>query len=88
MSNGKGSSKRPISVDQETFASNWERAFGTRVPPIETKKSIIEEQKFDYLTELHSGMFYEWYPGNYLVTGKKIKHDGFCIERFVEACKK
>jgi hypothetical protein len=62
MSNGKGDTPRPISVDQETFASNWERAFGTRVPPIETKKSIIEEQKFDYLTELHSGMFYEWYP--------------------------
>lgn len=62
MSNGKGSSPRPISVDQETFASNWEKAFGTRVPPLEQKRSVIDEQKFTYMTELHSGMFYEWYP--------------------------
>lgn len=63
MSNGKGDSPRPLSVDKETFASNWERAFGTKVPPIQQKHSVIDEQKFDYLSELHSGMFYEWYPG-------------------------
>jgi hypothetical protein len=62
MSNGKGDTPRPISVDQETFASNWERAFGTRVPPLEKKQSVIDEQKFTYMTERHSGMFYEWYP--------------------------
>lgn len=62
MSNGKGDTPRPYSVDQETFKSNWERAFGTKAPILEKKSSVIEEQKFDYITELHSGMFYEWYP--------------------------
>ena len=62
MSNGKGSSPRPISVDQETFASNWQNAFGKAPPPLEQKRSVIDEQKFTYMTELHSGMFYEWYP--------------------------
>lgn len=28
MSNGKGDTPRPLSVDQETFANNWELAFG------------------------------------------------------------
>lgn len=60
--NGKGDKPRPLSVDQETFASNWERAFKTRVPTLEKKQSVIDDQKFEYLTELHSGMFYEWYP--------------------------
>lgn len=27
---GKGSSPRPFSVDQETFESNWEKAFGKK----------------------------------------------------------
>lgn len=27
---GKGSSPRPYSVDQETFASNWDRIFGKK----------------------------------------------------------
>ena len=27
---GKGSSPRPYSVDSETFASNWDRAFGRK----------------------------------------------------------
>ena len=63
MSNGKGDTPRPLSVDQETFASNWERAFGKGSPQLEQKRSVIEDQKFEYMTELHSGMFYEWYPG-------------------------
>ena len=40
---GKGSSPRPYSVDSETFASNWERAFGkstgARLGSIELSKS-------------------------------------------------
>lgn len=39
---GKGSRPRSFSVDQETFANNWERVFGKK----EKKKSdqeIIEE---------------------------------------------
>ncbi len=27
---GKGSSPRPISVEADTFASNWERTFGKK----------------------------------------------------------
>jgi hypothetical protein len=33
--NGKGDSPRPLSVDSETFASNWERIFSK-------KKTICE----------------------------------------------
>jgi len=65
--NGKGDKQRPLSVDQKTFSDNWERAFKTRVPTLEEKHSVIDDQKFNYLTELHSGMFYEWYP---TLTGK------------------
>lgn len=60
--NGKGDAPRPLSVNSETFASNWERVFGSKAPHTK-KSSVIDEQKFQYLTELHSGMFYEWYPG-------------------------
>lgn len=28
MSNGKGDTPRPLSVDTETYKSNWERTFG------------------------------------------------------------
>lgn len=28
--NGKGDTPRPISVDQQTFVSNWERTFGKK----------------------------------------------------------
>lgn len=30
MSNGKGSAPRPFSVNQETFANNWENIFGKK----------------------------------------------------------
>jgi hypothetical protein len=37
MSNGKGSTPRPLSVDAGTFAANWDRVFGsagdTRLSP-------------------------------------------------------
>jgi len=45
MSNGKGDKPRPISVDQETFASNWERAFGIKPPVIEKKHSVAGRTK-------------------------------------------
>lgn len=28
--NGKGDAPRPLSVDSETFANNWERVFGKK----------------------------------------------------------
>jgi len=36
---GKGDTPRPYSVDQNTFASNWDTIFG--------KKKKSEEEKFD-----------------------------------------
>ena len=36
---GKGDVPRPYSVDQNTFASNWEATFG--------KKKKTDEEKFD-----------------------------------------
>lgn len=30
LDGGKGSTPRPYSVDQETFASNWDRIFGKK----------------------------------------------------------
>jgi hypothetical protein len=30
MSNGKGSTMRPFSVDQETYTNNWEKVFGKK----------------------------------------------------------
>lgn len=37
---GKGSSPRPFSVDQETFANNWDQIFGK-------KKTVAAEQPAD-----------------------------------------
>jgi len=40
---GKGSSPRPYSVDQETFANNWDAIFS------KTKKSEAEKQSEAFL---------------------------------------
>jgi hypothetical protein len=32
---GKGSSPRPYSVDQETFADNWDKIFKKKKPDVE-----------------------------------------------------
>jgi hypothetical protein len=32
MSNGKGSKPRPLVVDRDTYAENWERVFGDPNP--------------------------------------------------------
>lgn len=37
--NGKGDKARPLSVDKQTFDSNWDAIFGKR------KKTIIEQWK-------------------------------------------
>lgn len=61
--NGKGDNPRPFSVDRETFASNWDRAFGIKLPAyLEKNASSIDASHSEYLKELHSGMFWEWYP--------------------------
>lgn len=42
---GKGSRPRPYSVDQETFQSNWEKAFGKKTPQ-EVQDAQNEDDEF------------------------------------------
>ena len=37
MSNGKGDTPRPLSVDSKTFEDNWERVFGSKQKKLEKK---------------------------------------------------
>lgn len=66
MSNGKGDTPRPLSVDQKTFATNWERAFAKQeiceysgLPPVVSYNEIPPE----YTQIVSSGKFFELYPG-------------------------
>jgi len=36
---GKGSNPRPFSVDQDTFASNWDRIFGKKEEKTESEQT-------------------------------------------------
>jgi hypothetical protein len=49
---GKGSSPRPFSVSQDTFASNYDRIF--RKSPKEIDDDIAEKEEFEYLSSLQS----------------------------------
>jgi hypothetical protein len=48
---GKGSSPRPFSVDQDTFASNWDRIFA-RTPK-------TQPQQWDHYNDLPAPNAYE-----------------------------
>lgn len=64
MSNGKGDSQRPLSVDQKTFASNWDRIFNNTCEYsglINT--ASYEEPDKEYAELLASGVFWELFPG-------------------------
>lgn len=52
MTNGKGDSPRPMSVDTDTYNDNWERTFG------KTKEHPDKE----YKELLNSGMMWEMFP--------------------------
>ena len=64
MSNGKGDSPRPLSVDQKTFASNWDRIFNSNhceysgLPSVSAYTPDVEYTKL-----LQSGKFWELFPG-------------------------
>ena len=65
MSNGKGHSPRPFSVDQETYANNWDRIF--RKSDICEYSGLPNTSSYDsppieYMQMLKSGMFWELYP--------------------------
>ncbi len=67
MSNGKGDTPRPLSVDQQTFANNWDRIFGNTssqtavAAALQADEPLIELQS-EYAAQLASGLFFEWYP--------------------------
>ena len=47
---GKGSAPRPYSVDQQTFANNWELAFGKRDPK-ELEDAQIEDEAIESINK-------------------------------------
>jgi len=47
---GKGSTPRPFSVDQTTFASNWELAFGKRDPKV-IEDAQLEDEAFELINK-------------------------------------
>lgn len=42
--NGKGDTPRPKSVDQQTFADNWERTFGAKRDQSDVSQETAESQ--------------------------------------------
>lgn len=42
MSNGKGDTPRPISVDNQTYENNWERTFGTKKKKFDEKVQALQ----------------------------------------------
>jgi hypothetical protein len=46
---GKGDTPRPISVDQNTFASNWEAIFGKK------KKEVVDTQQLESTVDKEAG---------------------------------
>lgn len=55
---GKGDAPRPMSVDKKTFDKNFIRTFGNK-----NEEDVLDLFEEDYIAELNSGMFWEWYPG-------------------------
>lgn len=67
--NGKGDKPRPLSVDNDTYANNFDRIFGKK----ESQKTKAQKE-YDKLKE--SGMFWELFPH---LTGdwEKDKHEWY-----------
>jgi hypothetical protein len=66
MNNGKGSTSRPLSVDQETFANNWDRIFNNTTceySGLVSTSSYQDEPPKEYSELLSSGKFWEVFPG-------------------------
>lgn len=51
---GKGSNPRPFSVDQQTYASNWEAIFGKKTPK-EIDDAKAEDEAFAQLQKQKLG---------------------------------
>jgi hypothetical protein len=63
MSNGKGDTPRPLSVDQQTFSSNWDRIFNStcEYSGLPNTSSYDESDK-EYNEIRASGLFWELFP--------------------------
>jgi hypothetical protein len=66
MSNGKGDTPRPLSVDHATFASNWDRIFKSNdtceYSGLLNTASYEDVPPQEYTNLLTSGMFWEVRP--------------------------
>jgi hypothetical protein len=62
--NGKGDKQRPLSVDQKTFADNWERAFNNSVCEYSGLPNTASYGEMDkeYAEIRASGLFWELFP--------------------------
>ena len=61
MSNGKGYTPRPFSVDQKTYETNWANTFkqtSDRLLSLSEKYALHAE----YVQQVESGMFWEMHP--------------------------
>jgi hypothetical protein len=64
MSNGKGDTPRPLSVDQTTFGNNWDRIFNNNCEYSGLPNTASYEQPDkEYTDLLSSGKFWELFPG-------------------------
>jgi len=45
--NGKGSSRRPTSVESDKFSSNWDRAFGNKKTRVEISRHFHREEPIE-----------------------------------------
>ena len=50
LDGGKGSSPRPFSVSQETFANNYDKIF-KKLSPEEMQQEQYEQEEFDRILE-------------------------------------
>ena len=50
MSGGKGSSPRPFSVSQDTYANNYDKIF-RKLSPKEIEEERIEQEEFDRIVD-------------------------------------
>jgi hypothetical protein len=77
MSNGKGDSPRPLSVDAETYKSNWEQTFGNTPEKAQARisESLHEiQQEINRLRDIVDNCEYSGLPNtsSYEVHGEPL----------------
>lgn len=58
MTNGKGDTPRPLSVDNVTYENNWERTFGTKKKKFNEKVQALQNDidKVRNMLDHYSGL--------------------------------